>query len=152
MKRLGKKEEAVLKVLEEQVEHVRKLKKIGVRVRQSPILDEVNREAGRLAKYCTGPNRRLCNEALRLVLTRYNPVDVEVFLKKLKDANYPPEVGVAYLYGGVLKLLGKWDGNVVLKDDASIDPGPILTGQFTLEQARQVLPLNEPRSGFFRKR
>ena len=147
MKRLNPKEERMLKILEEQVNHVKKLKKVGVRVKQSPILDDVNREAGRLARYCTSPNRRLCNEALRLILTRYNPVDVEEFLKKLKSGNYPPEIGVAYLAGGVLALLGRGNGGgIVFKSDGSIDVSPILTGQFTLEHARQVMPLNEPKA------
>ncbi len=148
MRRLSQREEGVLRVLEAQLEHAGKLRKIGVKVRQSPLINDVNREAGRLAKYCTSPNRRLCNEALRLILSRYNPIDVEGLLRQLKSANYPPEVGVAYLTGAVLVILGRGRvSGVTLRSDYSIDPSPVLTGQFTLDQARQVTPLNEPRSG-----
>ena len=129
----------------------RAVKRVGVKVPgREATSAAVNAEAGRLAKHCTQPNRGLCNEALRQILLLYNPTQVGWVLRQLKAANYPPEVAVAYMYAAALMAVGRasFEG-VVVRDDGSIDVEPVLTGQYTIEHARRVIPLNEPASWGF---
>ncbi|MGC9137313.1 hypothetical protein [Caldivirga sp.] len=146
MRRLTERELKALKQCEDELRSLERIRKTGVKVSHREATSTIiNREAGSLAKYCTSPNRRLCNEALRLILTRLNPSQVEDALRQLKTANYPPEVAVAYMAGAVLVIMGKakYDG-IIIQPEGSIDLEPVLTGQFTIEHARRILPLNEP--------
>ena len=140
-------DEKVLKMLEyyNQLMEDIKPKRASIRIR----LHDRGFNAGKLAKYCDKPNRRACEDALRLVGVFFREEDVAEALKWARGNSIKPEVLIAYLYGFVASItrsinptseqlasMAKIRLNIT-RFSLSLEP---LKSEFTLTDAMNLIP------------
>ena len=139
--------ERVLKILEyysQALEDIRP-KRTSIRVK----LGRGSFNARRLARYCDKANRRVCEEALRLVSLYFREGDVLEALKWARENSVRPEVLIAYLYGfvvGVLKSINPTPEQLASLSKVRVDLDRFslsleaLKGDFTMADAMNLLP------------